>query len=125
MCIMPHPICAYYFSAFGETARLFGYLLLETAMTEFTLMYFVCFIQSVEYGTADLFLLACLQGLCEDSRLCVNQVLLAPSHCEMEASVLKRGVLRNSSNCAIDPLVAIIDFVHAEEMDWIAPDCFG
>lgn len=92
MCIPPHPIFAYYFRAFGETARLFGYLLLETAMTEFTIMYFVCFMQSVEYGTANLFLLARFQGLCEDSRVCVNQVLHALSLFEMRASALKRGV---------------------------------
>lgn len=38
-----HPMSVYYSSAFGCDAQWLGYLLLETAIMKFTIMFFVCF----------------------------------------------------------------------------------
>lgn len=42
-------------SAIGGNAPRFGYLLLETAMTEFTAMSFECFGQAAEYIVVNMF----------------------------------------------------------------------
>lgn len=43
-CIPSSPMFAYYSRAFGNKAPRFDQLVLETAMTEFTVMFFVCFV---------------------------------------------------------------------------------
>lgn len=53
----------YFSSVVGENAPQFGSLFFETAITEFTIMSFVCCFQAAEYGVVDLFMTDCLQAL--------------------------------------------------------------
>lgn len=59
----------YYSSAFGDNTQWSGYPLLETAVTEYTFVIFVCFVQAAGTGAADLFLTAFLTALTEDGCL--------------------------------------------------------
>lgn len=87
---MPSPLMfVYYSSAFGYNARRLGYLLLETTITEFTTISFVCFIQAARYSVADLFLSVPLQALTANGRLraltangriCANEGVLRGCH---------------------------------------------
>lgn len=69
---------AYYSSAYGNNAKSFGYLLLDTTMTEFTIVLFVRFIQAPEYRAANLFLPARLRAPAEDGRHQANGETLLP-----------------------------------------------
>lgn len=115
---------AHYSCAFGGSAKRFGNLLLETAMTKFTVMYFVYFIQATEYGKANLFLPARLWALTENGCYHANEEIFAPLSCKMRVDILKRGLLRMISACATESVVAIIAFARAGEIDRTAADCF-
>lgn len=54
LCLMSPPTSVCCLSDFGDKALRFGHLLFETAMTELTIMLFVCFVQGGEYGVSDL-----------------------------------------------------------------------
>lgn len=55
MCIPSLSMFVYCFSSFGYNAKRFGYLLLQTAMKESTIMFLVCFSQAAEYDVAGFF----------------------------------------------------------------------
>lgn len=90
LCVSSPPIFAYYSSGFGDDTKRFGYLLLKTAITEFTIMFFACFIQFVEYGADNLFLPARLLALAEDGCAFAIEEVLAPIPCEMREIIHKR-----------------------------------
>lgn len=123
LCVTSPPISAYSFSAFNGNAPRFSPPLPKTAMPESTIVSFVCFIQPAGYGVADLFMPVPLQAITEGSRLRANdQVPLSPWS-QMRANVLARGLSRLISDCAVDPVAAILAFAHLDEIDWTAPDC--
>lgn len=72
LCVPSPSTSAYYSSGFGDMAQRFGYLLPETAVTEFTILIYVCFIQAEDYGTASSFWPAGLRALTENGRLRAN-----------------------------------------------------
>lgn len=45
--------------------------------------------------------------------------------CEMRAIILKRGLLRIITNCAVDLVAAALAFARAGENDWTELDCLG
>lgn len=65
LCVPSPPMFAYYSSTSGGNTNRFGYLLLETGITNIKTMSFACFIQSAKYRAVDLFLPACLRALIE------------------------------------------------------------
>lgn len=81
LCVQSPLMFAYYSSAFGNNALQFGHLLFETVMIEFTVMWFVCFIQAAEYAMADFFISARFLALTDDGQLCANErvLVLLPS----------------------------------------------
>lgn len=95
------------------------------AMTEFTIMSFVCFIQAAKYGAADLLLPAHLPVLAEDARTCTGGGVLAQLSCEMRASTLKRGLSQTISDCVVHPVATFIAFARAGEIDRTATNCLG
>lgn len=124
-CVPSPPMFVYYFSAFSDSALCFGHLLLETAMTAFTFMLFICFIQIAEYGVAHLFMPARFWALTEGGRLCANEGALVSLSRETRAIVLERGLSRLISNCAEEQVAAISAFARVGETDWAALDCGG
>lgn len=50
--VLSPPIFAYFSSAFGGRAKRLGYLLLESAMAEFTIMSSICFMPPAEHNAA-------------------------------------------------------------------------
>lgn len=78
---------AYYTSAFGDNALGFGPLLHETAMTELTIIYFVCFIHAAEYCVADLFTPAHLRRITDDDQPRTNKGVLVSFSSKMRADV--------------------------------------
>lgn len=123
MCVPSPPIYGYCFSLFGDMSPRFSHLLLETAMIEFSMMSFVCFVQAMLYGVADFFMPARLRALTAAGRLCTNEEVLVPLSRKMRAIVLKRGLLRRIIDCAVDLVSAILPFVPAGVVDWADPDC--
>lgn len=116
---------AHYSSTFGSNSPRFGQWLLQTVITELTILFFDCFIQAAEYHVADSFMTARLWALTEDVRRCANErvPVLLPS--KMRVDVLKRRLLRFISYCAVDQVSAILAFSHVDETDWAAPDSVG
>lgn len=51
--------------------------------------------------------------------------MLAPLLYKMRANILKRGLLRITSDFAVDLVAVIIAFARSGEIDWTAPDCLG
>lgn len=123
---VPSPsIFAYYTSAFGDNFKWFGHLLLETTMTELTIVSFFLFILAAKHGAADFFLPARLRALVELDRTGVNERVLAPLPCMMRASFLKCGLSGTAGSCAVGPVAAILAFVRAGKTDGAASDCLG
>lgn len=114
-------------SAFCDNAQRFGYLLLETAIMELTIMSFVRLIQATEYGVAKLFMPARRWTLIENGRLCANEGVSVPLPSKIRANILKRGITRVLNDCAVDLIAAILAFPRAGEIDRKAPNnvaCF-
>lgn len=63
---------AYHFSAFGDSAPRSACRLLETAITEFLIMFFVRFMQTAEFDVANWFMHACIWTLSNDGHICAN-----------------------------------------------------
>lgn len=125
LCLPSHPVFAKHSSAFGDKGEQFGYPVLETAMTEFTNIFFLCFIQVEVYCTADLFLSAFLRPSAEDGRVGESKGVPAPLPCKMRAHLLKRGLLRTKSDCAAESVAATFAFAPAGKIVWTVPDCLG
>lgn len=125
LCVLSLSTPLYDYSLFGENAKRFIYLQLETAITELTIVFFVCFSQTVEYGTDDLFLPARLQSTAKVCHARANIRVLASLPCKMRASNPKHGGLRIVSDCAVDPVSAIFAFARAGEIDGTPLDCLG
>lgn len=77
---------AYYSGTFDDNARRFGYLLLETAITESSIMLSVCFISASEYSVANIFFTARPQALAKDGCSKANKRVLAPVPYELLAN---------------------------------------
>lgn len=58
-----------------------------------------------------------LLAMPEDGCAWANEVELAPLHCEIRASILKRGLLRIISDCSNNLVAEILAFVCADEND--------
>lgn len=116
---------ALYSRTFAENAKWLHYILLETVATEFTIMSFVCFIRAVKYRAASFFPSARLRVLTEYGRTRGNVEVLTSLLCKMKASILKPGLLRITSNCAVDLVALILAFTRAAEIDWMVRDCLG
>lgn len=61
----------------------------------------------------------------ENGHLRTNERVLVPLPIEMRANILKRVLLHTTSDCAMDPVAAIIAFASAGEIDWTAPNFVG
>lgn len=119
------PTFAYYASAFGNKAPWFLHLLLKTAMTEFTIMSLVYFIQSAESGKAEIFMPACLRVLTNDDQLRAYEKMLVSLPIETRTDVRKRVLLRLISACTVDLLSAVLAVARAGEFNWAASDSVG
>lgn len=80
---------------------------------------------AAENGATDLFLPARLRVLTEDGRVRAIKRVLVQLPRNIEGNILKQGVLRNISICAVDLLAATLAFARAEEIDWIVSDCWS
>lgn len=121
---LPSPfILVYYSSGFTDNAPWFGHLLLETVILEFTDTLFVYFIQAAEYGVANFRMAAHLWTLAEVGRLRANEEVPVPFPIKMRADVLKRGLSRRYSNCAVDLVAVVLAFAHAGKIGRIAFGC--
>lgn len=108
---------AYCSSAFGDKELWLGHWLLKTAMTEFRIKSFVCFIQVSEYGVSNFFMPARLWALAEGGSVCLNEGVLVPLSRGMKANVIKRGLLRLISDCTVNPVSAFFALAGAGGAD--------
>lgn len=107
----------YFFSAFVDDAQQLGCLLLETAVAELIIVAFFCFIQATGYVAASLFLPARVWSRIENICLRANKKVHAPLPRESGADKLKRELLHNIRDCAVDPLFVILALVRAGVID--------
>lgn len=83
---------AYYLIVFGNRVQLLSRVLRKVAITNFTVMCFVCFNRAAEFKVSHLFLSGQLHALRDEGLLCANkEVTILLSH-EMKASMLDRGL---------------------------------
>lgn len=126
LCVLSPTLFVYYSSAFGGKTPPFDHLLPETAVTELTIMSFVCFLLAAEHGVAELLLLAYLHMFAEVCYLRANESILVPLSSQMRANVLCVCVLRGLSrviiDCAVDPVAAALAFARLGKTSWAAPD---
>lgn len=90
------------------------------AIKEFTIMLLVCFIQTANSNVFNLSMADRLRTLAEKCRLWPNQGTLGPLLIKMRADILKRGVLRILSDCAVEAVAVFLAFALAGETDWTA-----
>lgn len=94
-------------------------------MIKFTNMFVVGFIQLAKYGVANLLPPACLRVLTEAGRVLASKEVFGPLSTEMRANILERGLPRMTSNCAVDPVSAILASARAGKTDCAAPEYMG
>lgn len=94
LCLPVPPVFAYQSEIFGDEDYRFGHVLRETAVTEFIIMTFVCFICSAEFGLTDLIFPPRLHALVEDDRISPNEGVLLLLPQAMKKKVLQRGIIR-------------------------------
>lgn len=80
------------------------------AITGFTTMPIVCFMQAMEYGAVYLIMPGRLPTLTEDGCLCANEGALVPLLCKMRANVLKSKLLCIIDDCVVHPMAAFLAF---------------
>lgn len=98
---LPSPlIVLYYFRAFDNNVKRFGYFLLETAVKVFTTMFFACFIQASKYGTIDLFQPALRRASSGNGHARAIEWVIALLPCVVRASTLIHVLIRNTIDCA-------------------------
>lgn len=78
LCLSSPLVFAFCASGFGANAMRFEHLLLGTAMTEFTIMFFVCFIEVMGYSVANFFMSASFFAIAESICLCASEGVLLP-----------------------------------------------
>lgn len=125
LCLPTPSMFAYYSRASGNSNQRFGFLLCKTTITEFTVLSLVCFIQAAAYEMNDPFLPFCLQALTDDRRLRANEGVIVLLPQEMTANILRRGLLRISSNCTVNSVAANLAFARAGKIDWNMRDRLG
>lgn len=112
------PLCLtfpYYSSTFDDNAQWLGYLLLKTAIMEFTNLSFICFIQASNLSAADVSQLTCLWTLPKHGCLCANERVFVLLPCKMRANIQKRGLFCFTSDCAVVLVAALLEFARAGE----------
>lgn len=72
-----------------------------------------------------MFLPAHLSALTKNGFLLANEGVLVALSYKMRTNILKRGLLRIISDCAVDLVPTSLTFACAGEIDCIVPDCLG
>lgn len=125
LCVPSPPVFAYYSGVLGDGGHCFGHLLRATAITEFTITSFVCFIRAAEFGATDLFLPPRLRAMIDEGRVSASDGVLIPLSLGMRDKILERGLLHIFWDCEVEPVSAVLGFARSSELDWTAPDSLG
>lgn len=125
LCVWTPFMFAYYSSAFGDNGLSFSHSLLETTMTQLTIMSFVCYIQAAKDGAASLFFSARHRAIADGGFLRASERVVVSLLSKMRANFLKRGLLRLTRDCEMDLVAAILDFARVGETDRTATDSVG
>lgn len=125
LCVLTPPIFPYCSIAFGKNAPQTLLLLLEIAITEFTIISIFCFARAAEHDLADLFFSARLRALNHAGCLRAIEGVLVLLPSKMWANILERGHFCIFINSAVDSVAAFSAFARAGEADWAVVDCWG
>lgn len=126
MLCAPKPlIFAYYSGAFGNGFYSFSQLFWKTAVTGFTVMLFVFFIQTPEFGVPDLLLPERFAAFGDEGYFRAGEGVLIPLSREMKASIMEWGLLTAVSDSEIDLVVVLLAWAQMSEIDWSDSEGLG
>lgn len=99
---------AHYSGVFESCGKPVSRLLRETAVMEFTVISFVCFIRAAEFGVPDLFFPSRFCALQEEGCLLASEKNLSLPSCKVKANITGWSLLTMISDCEVYPVLTLL-----------------
>lgn len=125
LCVPSLPMFAYFLGAPGNYVLPSRQLLCEIAITEFTVMLFVCFARAAEFGVLDLFLRNRFWMQLEGGRLRSNKGNFNMPSNEKKTNIVKRGILTKISSFEVGFVLPLLCYRRMNEIDWSNSNALG